>query len=182
MHLPRRLIAFCCVATCLAQVPSLGAAAVVYKWTDADGVVHFSDQPVPGAEKVYTSAAPSGFTVGSTGQPEAKPAAATPNTGFPYQALEITAPTAEQTFIDEPVPVHLNLEPALLPGHKIIWLLNGKALDQDPASTGFALNDLPRGTYVLRAKITNPQTQEFQDSDSVTFYVQRPSLLMPQHK
>ena len=28
-----------------------GASAVVYKWIDADGVVHFSDQPVPGAEK-----------------------------------------------------------------------------------------------------------------------------------
>jgi len=25
-------------------------ALVVYKWTDAQGVVHFSDQPVPGAE------------------------------------------------------------------------------------------------------------------------------------
>ena len=30
-------------------------AAVVYKWIDADGVVHFSDQPVPGAEKIMTT-------------------------------------------------------------------------------------------------------------------------------
>ena len=30
-------------------------AAVIYKWTDADGVVHFSDQAVPGAEKILTS-------------------------------------------------------------------------------------------------------------------------------
>ena len=33
-----------------------GQAAVVYKWTDSDGVVHFSDQPVPGAEKITTGA------------------------------------------------------------------------------------------------------------------------------
>ena len=31
-------------------------AAVVYKWVDADGVVHYSDQASPGAEKIYTSA------------------------------------------------------------------------------------------------------------------------------
>ena len=32
-----------------------GQAAVIYKWTDAQGVVHYSDQPVPGAQKIYTT-------------------------------------------------------------------------------------------------------------------------------
>src|ERR1700733_1931752 len=39
-------------------VPFAAQALVVYKWTDAQGVVHLSDQPVPGAEKVFTSSAP----------------------------------------------------------------------------------------------------------------------------
>jgi hypothetical protein len=45
-------------------------AAVVYRWVDADGVVHFSDQPVPGAEKivtVYKSTRGFGATPGSPG-------------------------------------------------------------------------------------------------------------------
>ncbi|MGP0088234.1 MAG: DUF4124 domain-containing protein, partial [Steroidobacteraceae bacterium] len=50
MHLLRRSLALGLFAAVVAQ------AAVVYKWTDADGVVHFSDQPEPGAEKIYTSA------------------------------------------------------------------------------------------------------------------------------
>jgi hypothetical protein len=182
MHLLRRPLALGLVASLLAQAPTLGRAAVVYKWTDADGVVHFSDQPVPGAEKVYTSSAPSGITVGPTGGPAAKPPAPTEPSGFPYSVLAITAPVAEQTFVDEPVPVHLEMEPALQGSHQIVWLLNGKPLDEPPTATGFSLNQLPRGAYVLSAKITDPRTQESQSAASVNFYVQQPSLLMPQHK
>ena len=91
-------------------------------------------------------------------------------------------PGAEQTFTDEPVPVHLDLEPALHGGHQIVWLLNGKPIDEPPTATSFSLSQLPRGAYVLMAKVKDPQSQEFQNSDSVTFYVQQPSLLMPQHK
>jgi hypothetical protein len=176
------MLALGLVATLLAQAPTIAVAAVVYKWTDTDGVVHFSDQPVPGAEKIYTSAAPGGLTVGPTGQPAPKPPGAQEASRFPYTVLTITTPGSEQAFVDEPVPVHLDMDPALQPGHQIAWLLNGKPLDEPTSSTGFSLNQLPRGTYVLRAKITDPLTKESQDSDSVTFYVQQPSLLMPQHK
>jgi hypothetical protein len=182
MHLLQRLLALGLVATLLAQAPSIGVAAVVYKWTDADGVVHFSDQPVPGAEKVLTSNAPSGLTVGPTGQQPAKPPTTREKSQFPYSVLTITTPSAEQTFVDEPVPVHLEMEPELAGGHQITWLLNGKPLDEPPSATAFSLNQLPRGAYVLSAKITDPKTLEFQNADSVTFYVQQPSLLMPQHK
>ncbi len=50
MHLCRSWIV--CGALALAAIPFAVHAAIVYKWTDADGVVHFSDQPVPGAEKI----------------------------------------------------------------------------------------------------------------------------------
>jgi len=182
MHLLWRLLALGLAATLLAQAPTIGVAAGVYKWTDADGVVHFSDQPVPGAEKVYTSSAPSGLTVGPTGAQPGTPATGKEKSNFPYTVLTITMPTAEQTFVDEPVPVHLDMEPALYGSHQIVWLLNGKPLDEPPTATGFTLSQLPRGAYVLSAKIKDTQSQEFQDSDSVTFYVQQPSLLMPQHK
>ena len=42
----------------LLRTPFAAQGRVVYKWIDAEGVVHFSDQPVPGAEKVFTSQAP----------------------------------------------------------------------------------------------------------------------------
>src|SRR3981189_1798206 len=53
MPLLRVWIALGLVAACAAD------AAVIYKWTDADGVVHYSDQSVPGAEKIVTSSSSS---------------------------------------------------------------------------------------------------------------------------
>ena len=53
---------------------------MIYKWIDADGVVHFSDQPVPGAEKIVTSS-PTNNGIGGAvpastpSQSPAKPAA-----------------------------------------------------------------------------------------------------------
>ena len=50
MH-PRRLWIVLGLLTAVAA-----QSAVIYKWTDANGVVHYSDQPVPGAEKIITAA------------------------------------------------------------------------------------------------------------------------------
>jgi hypothetical protein len=38
--------------TLMSLACSVVLAATVYKWTDEDGVVHYSDQPHPNAEKV----------------------------------------------------------------------------------------------------------------------------------
>src|SRR5271166_4462096 len=81
-----------------------GQAAVIYKWTDADGVVHYSDQSVPGAEKVNTGSSNT-FAGAATRSPDPtfqKPAAARVN----YAQFSITSPAPEQTFFgDDIVPV-----------------------------------------------------------------------------
>jgi hypothetical protein len=145
------------VLACLAAFG--GQAAVVYKWTDADGVVHYSDQSVPGAEKIYTSEA----------------------SGLGYVTFAIISPTPDQTFFgDEVVAVNLSLEPGLKPEQTITWHLNGKELDD--TSSHFALPHLDRGAYVIAATITDQASGESRTSDSVTFYVRQPSELSPQHK
>jgi hypothetical protein len=167
----------------LAGLAAFGAqAAVVYKWTDADGVVHYSDQSVPGAEKIYTaggtSASASGASAASNSPaPSTKKEAA----GLGYTEFAITSPTPEQTFFgDEVVAVNLSLEPALKPEQTITWHLNGKELED--TSSHFALPHLDRGAYVIAATITDQASGESRTSDSVTFYVRQPSELSPQHK
>ena len=163
-----------------------GHAAVVYKWTDSDGVVHYSDQPVPGAEKIFTSGSPA--TAGSV--PSARSAGPGPPgprkdvPGLNYTQLAITSPAPEQTFFgDEVVGVHLAVEPGLKPDQIITWHLNGKQLDDvGPAATQFSLPHLDRGTYAIAATITDPTTGESSSTDSVTFYVRQPSSLSPQHQ
>jgi hypothetical protein len=165
----------------------VGQAAVVYKWTDSDGVVHYSDQPAPGAEKVFTtsSAGPGGTASasrpGASGAATAKKNAAP---GLSYTLFSITSPTPDQSFFgDEVISVHLALDPDLRPGHTITWNLNGRQLEDVGAiPTQFSLPHLDRGTYVISATITDRQTGESSSTDSVNFFVRQPSALSPLHQ
>lgn len=163
-----------------------GQAAVVYKWTDSGGVIHYSDQPVPGAEKIYTatsvgkgavSSSRTNFDTPPSGDQKDSPA-------LGYTDFAIVSPASEQTFFgDEPINVGLTLNPGIKSNHTLIWRLNGKELeDLAPNATQFKLPHLDRGTYAIAATITDPQTGESRSTDSVTFFVRQPSALSPQHQ
>jgi hypothetical protein len=165
-----------------------GQAAVVYKWTDSDGVVHYSDQPVPGAEKIFTAGSP---TSGGGSVPSARmanPGLAGPkknaSPGLNYSQFSITSPVPDQTFFgDDVISVHLALDPALKPDQSITWHLNGKQLDDlGPAATQFSLPHLDRGAYAIAATIMDQTTGESLSTDSVSFFVRQPSSLSPQHQ
>jgi uncharacterized protein DUF4124 len=163
-----------------------GQAAVVYKWTDSDGVVHYSDQSVPGAEKIFTATSSSAAAAANV-RPNADPQAAAPKKAsgaLTYNQFAITSPASDQTFFgDELIGVHLDLDPGLKADQTITWHLNGKQLDdQGPTTTQFALPHLERGTYVIAATITDQKTGESLSTDSINFFVRQPSELSPQHQ
>ena len=161
-----------------------GQAAVVYKWTDSDGVVHFSDQPVPGAEKIYTGASntaqsvPTGQNAGSPADTEKGPGA------LDYAEFSIASPSPEQSFFgDNPINASLALSPGLRAGQIITWRLNGAEVgDQGSAATAITLPHLDRGTYTIGATVTDPVSGQSRSTDEVTFYVRQPSELSPQHQ
>lgn len=163
---------------------SAAGAAVIYKWTDTDGVVHFSDQPIPGAERIVISGTSShGISVGSSTAPaDPSPRQTGARPGLP--ALTIESPAQEQVFFnDDVVPVRLHVEPALQASQSVVWKLNGKTLsDEPPASVSFALQNLPRGTYVVSATVVDSMTDSSQSAAGVTFYVKQPTELAPQHQ
>ncbi len=170
----------------LASLAAFAAqAAVVYKWTDSDGVVHYSDQPAPGAEKITTGG---GSLAGTVTTQQAAPAPSAdqkkPLGVLGYSAFALTSPTPEQSFFgDQTISAHLSLEPALLPGHTVTWHLDGGQIeDPGPTATDVTLPHLDRGTYAISATVTNPVTGESRSTDSVTFYVHQPSELSPQHR
>jgi uncharacterized protein DUF4124 len=182
MHLCRSWVLFGVWAALLAPISA--QAMTVYKWTDAQGVVHFSDQPVEGAEKIITSSGP-----GHNGiLTESAPSSAKPPTDTKKQTLadtqvSISSPGPDQTFTgNEPVQVHLSMSPALKPGQQVTWTLNGAQQSQPPDAVEFALTDLARGTYTIEATVTDAGTGESKSADPVTFNVVRTSLLSPQHK
>jgi hypothetical protein len=156
-------------------------AAVIYKWVDADGVVHYSDQSSPGAEKIVTAvpSSPTTSAARNASAPSGAPQRAAQG-GLQYTDFMITSPSSEQTFFgDDVVAVHLNLNPSLRPNQSITWHLNGKQLDVLPTAVSFPLPRLDRGTYALAATIIDQQTSESATSNSVTFFVRQPSELSP---
>ena len=177
MHLWRTL-------SVLFFIAASAQGAVVYKWTDAGGVVHFSDQPVPGAERIVTSGMPTrGVSVGPSNPPP-NPPRRQGATGPGVTTLAIESPAKEQVFFnDDVVPVRLHVEPELQASQSVVWTLNGKTLsDQPPSAVSFALQGLPRGTYVVSATVNDATTGSSQSTDGVTFYMHQPSELMPQHR
>jgi hypothetical protein len=159
-------------------------AGAIYKWTDKDGVVHYSDQETPGAEKISISSINSSKATSAPAS-RASPSGLGPlrqKTGaVNYEQFSITSPASDQTFFAaDVVAVNLNLSPSLQPNHAITWHLNGQELDSH--SVSFSLPQLERGTYALAATITDQQTGDSLTSNNVTFFVRQPTALGPQHK
>jgi Domain of unknown function (DUF4124) len=175
---PRHLSIALILASALAlQAP----AAVIYKWTDADGVVHFSDQPQPGAEKIITKTTNLSHysqIPAARGTAPARPAAGA--SVQDYAAFEIDAPQADQTFNESTVTVRLHLQPALKPNHSISLYLNGKLLENQPTdSVIFTLTDLDRGSYTLNASVSDQVSGDSRSTATVTFYVHQTGVLSP---
>jgi hypothetical protein len=167
-------------------IPFAAQALVVYKWTDAQGVLHFSDQPVPGAEKVFTSSAPGHAGIlGSTQKGATAPSTQSKtDKGLSAAKIAIGSPAPQQAFTGgESVPVALLTDGDLKPTWTVVWTLNGAQVSgQAPNATQFTLTDLARGVYTIEATVTDSSTGESKSADAVTFNVMRPSLLSPQHK
>src|ERR1700758_757028 len=84
--------------TLLCLLCSLALAATVYKWVDENGIVHYSDQPHPNAQKIGVQPAQTykaGEIPAAPGGPPAPPAAPPPP---PYRGCAIAQPTDDQTF------------------------------------------------------------------------------------
>jgi hypothetical protein len=159
-------------------------AAVIYKWTDADGVVHYSDQAEPGAEKIFTTSAVSNGTTpprtASGPQPPKKPP---PPPAMKFTQFAITSPAREQTFFgDDVIGVHLDLAPELRSDQSISWRLNGRQLTDQLDVTQFTLPHLDRGAYSIVATVTDQRSGETQSTEGINFYVRQPSALAPLRK
>jgi hypothetical protein len=159
------------------------ATQTVWKWVDEKGVTHYSDRPVPGAERLE-------ITVGS----RADPVPVTPSTPAsaarpreeaiaPYRNFEILKPGNQEVLINTGgvVEVMLGYEPALRPGHSVYLYLNGRLVeDFPPTGREYVLRDVPRGEYSLIAVIQDDVSrQRIAETQPVRFFVRQHSIAQP---
>ena len=161
----------------IATVFAAGAVfAQAYKWVDENGVVHYSDRPEPGAEKLElpsqprlgSAIAPRSSSVRRDAEEPAEEA-----TPFEYQTLEVASPAPEETLwnIEGVLNVSLNLQPGLQPGHRIRVYFDGQP--RFVSGTSFQVDQVFRGTHNLQAEVIDQNGELMIRSQPGRFYVQQ---------
>ena len=166
------------LASVVLAAPSL--AEGIYKWTDDDGVTHYSDTPRAGADKVelapVTTFSPPP-PAASSGSDDADEEAEDAFEG--YESIAISSPGQEETIWNTGglVNVSVSLRPNLLPGHQLRLYMNGKPLGEiPPGATNVELRDVDRGAHTLRAAVLDQEEQVVTESEQVTFFYQQTSV------
>ena len=167
----------------IAFITILAAGAVMaqaYKWVDADGVVHYSDRPEKGAERIVLPQdtrrySPPPAPRSTATRPAEKDAEAAP-AAFKYESIEFSTPAAEETLwnIESVLNVSLSVEPALQSGHQIRVYFDGEP--RMVSGTSFQLEEVYRGVHNLQAEIVDEQGKLMIRSRANRFYVQQNAI------
>lgn len=151
-----------------------------YKWTDENGVIHYSDRPQPGAQEVDLGkySKPQGNSIVRKPLPRRSRTTdddATRDVG--YDSLQVVSPAAEQTLwnIEATLNVSLALSPALQSGHRLRVYFDGAPLEV--AGPSFQLQEVYRGEHNLQAEVVDQAGKVLIRSQPSRFYVQQTSVL-----
>jgi hypothetical protein len=152
-------------------------SATVYKWVDANGVTHYSDQPHPGAEKLEISGA-------QTYASQAAAVAAPPATAQPAVAAPavcaIDSPASGQVLIDTyALTGHVSLgRPA--GGEQPMLRLDGQDISGLLGPDGdFTISQVDRGDHTLTLQVNNAQGEVSCQASAVTFSIRQRSVIPP---
>ena len=153
------------------------AAAEIYKRTNPDGSVEFTDVPRSDEEKPVPLSPMSTFKAAPV-QRNVAPAARAD--ARKYGTISIVSPANEATIRDNTgtVKVNVSLSPALRSGHKLVLLVDG-AQKGESTSGSFTLNNLDRGSHSLTAQVLDKAGKTLISSTPVTVYLFRQSAIKP---
>ena len=166
--------------TLMSLASALALAGTVYKWVDENGVVHYSDQPHPNAEKVQLKA-PQTFKALPTDAASAAPAAAAASTAPVYQGCAIMQPPDGSDFSNiNSLNVTVQTDPPLRPGDQVFITIDGQPLNEGRA-TGlqFVLSPVDRGAHTMQATVKGADGSLMCQTPGVSFNVHQPSVLNP---
>lgn len=163
-----------------AEQPEQGG---LWRWVDDDGVVHYSDKPVEGAERIelrrtQTYSGDDALRV----RPSARDANARDERSEPergYSALRIVKPEHDSVAwnVGGEIMVQVEAEPALRSGDKVALFYNGEIVDGTPAATtSIAITGVYRGTHTIYATIVGADGNQVIQSEPVSFHVRQHSI------
>jgi len=152
------------------------AAEEAYTWVDDEGIVHYSDIPEEGAERVILPEANT-TSVRRYRQSPAEPSAASPSAAAApvrYESFTVAAPAAEETQwnIEGVLSVSLALTPALMPGHQVRVYFDNRE-PQLGVGMRFTIQEVYRGEHTIQAEVIDDTGKLMIRSEHNRFYVQQ---------
>lgn len=166
-------------------LPVAASAATVWTWVDENGVRHYSDRPVDGAEEMRLGEV-QGFSPPAT--PDITPSRpdedqqsgqSDEQQSRSYRSLRIASPEQTETLwnIGGTLEVDVALEPALRSGHVLDLYLDGERQHLDTRNTTLTVEEVYRGVHSLEAVVLDSRGEELMRSPTRNFVVQQTSLL-----
>lgn len=174
------------VIALLLSAAALPAAAgdPIYRYTDANGIIHFTDRPPDRHAKPIRMSPLSGTSVPrETG---AKSKSAKSAVTYTPEALReaarfsvrVESPTPGERVAagTAPTVVAASVMPGLVKGYRLVYEINGKAMTPQPVDAlSVALKPLPPGAHALVVVLLDPGGKEIARSGESRFDVTRPT-------
>ena len=172
---------------CALGAPAQGSTRELWTWTDANGVTHFSDRPVPGARRIELTGVSAPASAAGTTAPTPASSAASQSAASAveapvvYRTLEFVQPAQDESFFgaDATVNVTISMEPELAAGHRLVLYLDGQLVEGAGNSVEHTLSQLPRGAHTLTAVILDERGRELRRSSPRVFHVRQPTVNQP---
>src|SRR5262245_64348731 len=163
-----------------AVLGSAASAAPAWTWVDAEGTRHYSDRPVPGAERVELVGAQGFGAAGRSTRASRADDAATDPAGA-YQSVEVVSPADQETLwnIGTNLSVQVRFQPGLQPGHRYDLVYDGQRRNLNTATTRVTLPDVFRGEHTLQVVVIDAAGAEVMRSAARVFFVQQTSVQNP---
>ena len=157
-------------------VTPFATAGEAYVWTDEDGVVHYSDRPVPGAKRIELVEPNTSKSLAPRGRQADEVAEAEESEPFLYETFAFVSPGAEETLwnIEGVLSVSMTLNPPLQPGHRVRVYFD--ANPQIVCGTSVQLQEVWRGVHNLQAEILDEAGNMLIRSRTNRFYVQQTTV------
>jgi hypothetical protein len=162
---------------------AVALAGTVYKWVDENGVVHYSDQPHPNAQKIQLQEVQTYKAQPVENSPARQSAAAEPTsaTQSGYRGCAVIDPQDDQSFANvDSLTVVVQTDPGLRQGDQIYVTYDGQPLNGSSATgSRFTISPVDRGTHTLQAVVRDSTGTVVCQAPSVTFHVHQPSIANP---
>lgn len=156
--------------------------ADIFKWTDSQGNVHFSDTPRQGAVKLNLPETQS-FSAPTPASPAPIEEASQPEKGgkkseHVYTKISIEQPQNQETIRNNQgsIVVSVQVIPNLMRGDRVQLLLDGTAIGEPQPALQFSLNGVFRGSHTLAVQIVDKGGNAISTSDSITIFMFRPTV------